>query len=276
MPTPVFHPRRPEDSPWGECCLCTFTIISSVFPWPTASGLMIARVQAFSDEAVISQGGAVRRWAHPSWRLSGGRLQGPHSPCAQLPGAPRLASGCGPADLDSSGSTGLAPDLNLSLAAGDRDMPETQTWEGAREGGGGHGRGRGKGGVGGDQRLPRNRNPETAERGGLQGEEGGAGAEATQAWLLLFLPVTLMIPAWPLTADYCVLLSLCGLLCQCFFLTSLARGQGGLSGALSPHDPSASAPMTKLQLSSLLCLRSTPPGRSPNWPAWCSQLRPQA
>lgn len=43
-------------------------------------------------------------------------------------------------------------------------------------------------------RLPRNRNPETAERGGLQGEEGGAGAEATQAWLLLFLPVTLMIP----------------------------------------------------------------------------------
>lgn len=30
-----------------------------------------------------------------------------------------------------------------------------------------------------------------AERGGLQGEEAGAGTEAAQAWLFLFAPVTL-------------------------------------------------------------------------------------
>lgn len=67
----------------------TFIIISSVFPWATASGLMIAKVQDFSDETAIS-----REWCcqmlgsqHPSLRLSGGRPQGP---CSPLPTAPRV------------------------------------------------------------------------------------------------------------------------------------------------------------------------------------------
>ena len=34
----------------------TFMIISSVFPWTTASGLMMAKVQAFSDDTATSRG----------------------------------------------------------------------------------------------------------------------------------------------------------------------------------------------------------------------------
>lgn len=121
-PTPPhFPPERPKDSLWGACCLSTFMIISSVFPWPTASGLMMAKVQVFSDEAAINQGWCCQTRGSSILEA----LRRPLAGTTQLPGVPHLASGCAPADLDYSGSTRLAADLNLNLAAGDRYVRDT-------------------------------------------------------------------------------------------------------------------------------------------------------
>lgn len=101
---PCFHQRRPEDSLWGACCPSTFMIISSVFPWPTASGLMIAKVQVFSDEAVISQGWCCQELGSSILEALRRPPAGTTQPLHTAPRVPRLASGCAPADLDSSGA----------------------------------------------------------------------------------------------------------------------------------------------------------------------------
>lgn len=90
MPYPFFHQRVQEHSPWVSIVSLTFMMISSVFPWTTASGLMMAKVQVFSDETVTSRGWGCQMLGsqRPSLRLSGGLLQGPHSLCKGSQGSP--------------------------------------------------------------------------------------------------------------------------------------------------------------------------------------------
>lgn len=94
----------------------TFIIISSVFPWTTASGLMIAKVQDFSDETAISRG-----WC--CWTLgSQEAVRRDHAASQSSLSWPLI---CAPADLDSSRRVSQALNLNLNPAGRDRDMRGT-------------------------------------------------------------------------------------------------------------------------------------------------------
>ena len=126
----------------------TFMIISSVFPWTTASGLMMAKVHAFSDDTATSQG-----WCCQTLD-SQEALRTPSSGTVQLHTAPASLPqplGGDSADLDSSGCRGLAPDPNPSLAARDTN------WEGECGEGEEDGRWRRK------SKMTQEQNPETTK-----------------------------------------------------------------------------------------------------------------
>lgn len=134
----------------------TFVIISSVFPWTTASGLMTAKVQAFSDDTATSW-----RWC---CQTLGSRepLRRDVQPRTQPPASLPWPLGCACGDLDSSGCRGLAPDPNLSLAARDRD-----TCKGHEPGREGVGREERMGDGGGGQRQLRNKNQKQPKESAL-------------------------------------------------------------------------------------------------------------
>lgn len=129
-------------------------MISSVFPWTTASGLMMAKVQVFSGGTAMSRGRCCQLLGSQGAlsRLSGGLLQGPHSLCTRSQGSPAWPPAVSPQTWT---LVGAQVWLQTSASTARDPTPGGRPW-GTREG------------WGGDQRLPRIGNPGAAERAGLQ------------------------------------------------------------------------------------------------------------
>lgn len=118
---------------------------------------------------------------------------------------------CTPADIDSHGGPGQAPDLNLILAGKDNDTQGHKTWEGgAAEGRRGRDR----------SHTPQEQKPRNSGKSWPAGEGGG---ELAQRQCRTFLSP--FHESWPLTAAHCGLLSPCWLHCQYFWITCLTHGQ---------------------------------------------------
>lgn len=142
MPCPCFSSREDMRTICRVSVLSlTFIIISSVFPWTTASGLMIANVQDFSDETAMSRG-----WC---CQTLGSReaIRRDHAASQSSLSWPLI---CAPADLDSSRRVSQTFNLNLNLAGRARSMQGTET---GKEG---VGEGRGKRSKTTQEQKPRN------------------------------------------------------------------------------------------------------------------------
>lgn len=142
----------------------TFIIISSVLPWTTASGLMMAKVQVFSAETAVSEGSAVSVSEALGRPPAGTRQPLRTAPGVPSPGLPAVSLQTwtlvdAPVCLQTSTSTWLQGTL---------------TCRGHKPGRKGLRRGRGAGGE--DQRLLRSRNPEATERVAWMGESWSRGS----------------------------------------------------------------------------------------------------
>lgn len=105
--------REGRSSLWGKRCLSY--LHDDLFSLPMDHGIWLNDGQGTGllwrncnePRTVLSAAGLTGRPVEALRRPSAGTTQPLH------PGLPRLAPSCVPADLDSRGSTGLAPDLSL-------------------------------------------------------------------------------------------------------------------------------------------------------------------